>query len=69
MSKNIIDNFFKQSLVNKSDVETYPFRDYLKQLNEKIRCVLDRQKSLILIFIDIKEFHKIERLQIGRAHV
>ncbi|KJS14885.1 MAG: hypothetical protein VR69_15495 [Peptococcaceae bacterium BRH_c4b] len=62
MSKNIIDKFFKQSLVNKSDVETYPFRDYLKQLNEKIRCVLDRQKSLILIFIDIKEFHKIERL-------
>jgi EAL domain-containing protein (putative c-di-GMP-specific phosphodiesterase class I)/GGDEF domain-containing protein/CBS domain-containing protein len=62
MSKNIIDKFFKQSLANKSDVETYPFREYLKQFIEKIRCVLDRQKYLILIFIDIKDFHKMERL-------
>lgn len=62
MGKSIIDKMFKQPMNSRTEIETSPFRNYLQQFNDKIRCLLDNNKSLILVFIDIKEFHKFESM-------
>lgn len=60
-----ISNILKQ-IRNKNTVhETSPFKSYLKQLSGVAMDCFASGKSLVLVYIDIKDFHSIER---GSGH-
>jgi len=46
----------------RSIVESSPFRSYFKQFTGKVEECFSVGKSLVLIFIDIKDFHVIEQI-------
>lgn len=62
MSRNLFDKFFKHPIAVNNGMDSTPFKNYLRQFNDRIKDFLDMNKSLILVFIDIKEFHKVEEL-------
>ncbi|GBF33238.1 EAL domain/GGDEF domain protein [Desulfocucumis palustris] len=66
MPKNILGKLFKQS-INVKGMDSTPFRNFFRHFNDRIKEVLEGNKSLVLIFIDIKDFHSIEILHGSRV--
>ncbi len=67
MSKYFLEKFLRQTTVKKNFFEPSLFNNYLRQFNEKIKLMVDSGKSIVLVFIDIKEYHKIEQLHGSRV--
>lgn len=62
----ILDKIFKPGKVSINSFDSSPFRNYLKQYTDKVEGFFSNGKSLVLVYIDIKDFHKIEQIHGSR---
>lgn len=62
----LIEKIFKTSKSGINNFDSSPFRNYLKQYTDKVEVFFVKQKSLVLVYIDIKDFHKIEQIHGSR---